>query len=98
MFYNFGPGSAGNVIAAVCSVFVPGLGQLVQGRFLKAAFMFVAAMALWFVLMGWLVHVWSVWDAAMYRPRWVRVVFRGHHGQADDESFYYVQGSADSLV
>lgn len=27
-----GRGSTGNVIAAVCSFFVPGLGQLVQGR------------------------------------------------------------------
>jgi TM2 domain-containing membrane protein YozV len=98
MFYNFGPGSTGNVIAAVCSVFVPGLGQLVQGRILKAAFMFVSAMALWFVLMGWLVHVWSVWDAAMYRPKWVRVVFKPNGHRHDDESFYYVQGQADSLV
>ena len=29
-----GQGSAGNVIAALCSVFIPGLGQLVQGRLL----------------------------------------------------------------
>ena len=26
-----GQGSSGNVIAAVCSFFIPGLGQLVQG-------------------------------------------------------------------
>jgi hypothetical protein len=32
-----GQGSAGNVIAAVCSFFIPGLGQLVQGRLLMAA-------------------------------------------------------------
>ena len=25
-------GSAGNIIAAICNVFFPGLGQLVQGR------------------------------------------------------------------
>jgi hypothetical protein len=31
-----GQGSTGNVIAAVCSFFIPGLGQLVQGRLLKA--------------------------------------------------------------
>lgn len=98
MFNNFGPGSTGNVIAALCSVFVPGLGQLVQGRLIKAAFMFVSAALLWFVLMGWLVHVWSVWDAAMYRPRWVRVVFRPFGDRDQAESFYYVQGHADSLV
>ena len=30
------PGSAGNVIAALCSLFIPGLGQLIQGRLLSA--------------------------------------------------------------
>ena len=29
-------GSTGNVIAAICSLFIPGLGQLVQGRLLWA--------------------------------------------------------------
>lgn len=65
-----GQGSTGNVIAALASVFVPGLGQLLQGRLLKAAFMFVAATLLWwFFLLGWLVHLWSVLDAALYKPR-----------------------------
>ncbi|MEY3023309.1 MAG: hypothetical protein RJA16_135, partial [Planctomycetota bacterium] len=36
-----GQGSAGNVIAALASFFIPGLGQLVQGRFLIAVIMFV---------------------------------------------------------
>ena len=36
-------GSAGNVIAAICSLIVPGLGQLVQGRILSAIFWFLAA-------------------------------------------------------
>jgi TM2 domain-containing membrane protein YozV len=39
-------GSTGNVIAAICSLFVPGLGQLVQGRLLSAIFWFVAACVL----------------------------------------------------
>ena len=64
-----GQGSTGNVIAAVCSFFIPGLGQLVQGRILKAAVMFVMAAVLWFIWMGWLVHLWSIVDAAMFRPR-----------------------------
>lgn len=62
-----GQGSAGNVIAAVCSFFIPGLGQLVQGRFLKALFMFVAAAVLWWILMGWIIHIWSIIDAAMFK-------------------------------
>jgi len=36
-----GRGSAGNVIAALCSFFIPGLGQLLQGRWILAGFMFV---------------------------------------------------------
>ena len=31
-----GQGSGGNVIAAVCTFFIPGLGQLVQGRVIPA--------------------------------------------------------------
>jgi len=62
-----GPGSSGNVLAAVCSFFIPGLGQLVQGRVLKALIMFVLAGALWVIYMGWIIHLWSVIDAALYR-------------------------------
>ena len=64
-----GQGSSGNVLAAICSLFIPGLGQLVQGRLLKAIIMFVLAGALWFILMGWIIHLWSIIDAAMYRRR-----------------------------
>lgn len=62
-----GPGSSGNVLAGVCSFFIPGLGQLVQGRVLKALLMFVLAGALWVIYMGWIIHLWSVIDAALYR-------------------------------
>ena len=41
-----GQGSAGNVLAAICSFFIPGLGQLVQGRLLIAIVMFVLAAVL----------------------------------------------------
>jgi TM2 domain-containing membrane protein YozV len=64
-----GQGSAGNVIAALCSFFIPGLGQLVQGRFLMAAVHFVLAALLWLILLGWLVHLWSILDAALFKPR-----------------------------
>jgi TM2 domain-containing membrane protein YozV len=63
-----GQGSAGNVIAAVCSLFIPGLGQLVQGRLLKAVIMFVLAAALWVIWMGWIIHLWSILDAALFQP------------------------------
>ncbi|MDE1893729.1 MAG: hypothetical protein KGM46_06180 [Pseudomonadota bacterium] len=63
-----GQGSTGNVLAAICSFFIPGLGQLVQGRLLKAVVMFVLAALLWIVLLGWLIHLWSILDAALYKP------------------------------
>jgi TM2 domain-containing membrane protein YozV len=65
---NMGQGSSGNVIAAVCSFFIPGLGQLVQGRLFAAIIQFVLAAVLWFFLLGWLVHLWSIVDAARYKP------------------------------
>ena len=63
-----GQGSAGNVIAALASFFVPGLGQLLQGRLLMALVMFVLAAFLWVFWLGWLVHLWSILDAALYAP------------------------------
>jgi TM2 domain-containing membrane protein YozV len=61
-------GSTGNVIAALCSFFIPGLGQLLQGRLLAAAVQFVLASVLWIFLLGWIVHIWSIIDAARFDP------------------------------
>ncbi|QTL36839.1 MULTISPECIES: hypothetical protein [Pseudoalteromonas] len=69
-----GQGSGGNVIAAICNVFFPGLGQLVQGRLLAAlifAVICVGGYALWWLVvpgvLAALVHLWSIIDAAKYR-------------------------------
>ena len=62
-----GQGSSGNIIAAIFSFFIPGLGQLVQGRVLKALLMFVLAAVLWWILLGWIIHLWSIIDAAMFK-------------------------------
>lgn len=72
-------GSAGNVIAALCSLFVPGLGQLVQGRVLWALFWFLTAVVVggitWLVTLtllpfGWpLVALLACIHAALYSPR-----------------------------
>ncbi len=75
-----GQGSAGNVIAALCSLFVPGLGQLVQGRIFSAITWFVFACivgALTFVLslgllshFGWfVVGIMSCISAATWNGR-----------------------------
>lgn len=72
-----GQGSGGNVLAALCSVFIPGLGQLLQGRIMKAIMFFVVTFVsyalaatvifffMWFV--GAIFHVWGIIDAAKYR-------------------------------
>jgi TM2 domain-containing membrane protein YozV len=72
-------GSTGNVIAALCSFFVPGLGQLVQGRLLSALFWFgfacVAFVITWLITLstlpfGWfIVSLFACLNAALYRPR-----------------------------
>ncbi len=62
-----GQGSTGNVIAALASFFIPGLGQLIQGRLMIAIIQFVLAGVLWFFLLGWIVHLWSIIDAARYK-------------------------------
>lgn len=71
------PGSAGNIIAAICSLIIPGLGQLVQGRVLSAIMWFIAACVAWLVTwvitfsllpFGWLlVAIISCINAATYR-------------------------------
>jgi TM2 domain-containing membrane protein YozV len=64
-----GRGSTGNVIAALCSFFIPGLGQLIQGRILMALLHFVLAAVAWFFLLGWVMHLWSTIDAAIWKPK-----------------------------
>lgn len=62
-----GQGSAGNVLAALASFFIPGLGQLLQGRVLMAVIHFVLAAVLWIFLLGWVIHLWSIIDAAVWK-------------------------------
>ena len=60
-------GTAGNIIAALCSFFIPGLGQLLQGRLGMAILQFVLASVLWVIFLGWLIHLWSILDAATFK-------------------------------
>jgi len=72
-------GSAGNVIAALCSLFIPGFGQLLQGRplaalihFIIAGLLYLVGVILTFGLLPMLVaapmHLWSCLSAAWFRP------------------------------
>jgi TM2 domain-containing membrane protein YozV len=64
-----GQGSGGNVLAALASFFIPGLGQLLQGRLVMAFVHFVLAAVLWFFLLGWIIHLWSIIDAARWSKK-----------------------------
>ena len=66
-----GQGSTGNVIAAVCSFFAPGLGQLVQGRPLAALVHFILAGACGLFLWGGscICGPLSILDAARFKPK-----------------------------
>lgn len=59
--------NTGNVIAALCSFFIPGLGQLVQGRLISALIMFILNIILWFFGLGWIIHILAAYDAATYQ-------------------------------
>ena len=71
-------GSGGNVIAALASLVVPGLGQLAQGRIFSALLQLLVSGILWvlsFGLLGWLGHIFAALDAAFWRgPARVRAV------------------------
>lgn len=69
-----GQGSGGNVIAAICNIFIPGLGQLVQGRIFLAIIFFVASIIAYasiFILVGYIlvpvVYIWAIIDAAKFK-------------------------------
>ena len=64
-----GQGSTANVIAALASFFIAGLGQLIQGRVLAAALFFLFASILWIFYLGWIIHLWSVVDAALWKRK-----------------------------
>lgn len=72
-----GKGSGGNVISALCNIFIPGLGQLIQGRLMMALMFFLVctvsyglAATVIFIFMwpvGAIFHLWSIIDAAKYK-------------------------------
>jgi len=67
-----GAGSTGNVIAAVCSFFIPGLGHLVQGRIFGALFFFISCAVLYFLYItipvAVILHLWAIISTAIYKP------------------------------
>ena len=65
-------GSTGDVIAALASFFLPGLGQLLQGRMLAAAGYLLLSGAIWvctFGMLGVLGHIVAALEAAVWRDK-----------------------------
>lgn len=65
---NAGQAGIGSVPAAICSLLIPGLGQVLQRRPWIALVMLVLAAILWIVKMGWIIHLWACLDAATHKP------------------------------
>jgi len=58
-----------NLILAILSFFIPGLGQLLQGRILAAFTHFIVALVAWLACIGWIVHLFSAIDALVNNKR-----------------------------
>ena len=56
-----------NLILAILSLIIPGLGQLLQGRILAAFTHFIVAMIAWLFCIGWIVHFFSGIDALIHK-------------------------------
>ena len=70
-----GQGSGGNVLAAICNVFIPGLGQLVQGRVGSAILFFIFISVGYFFwplvippIVAFILHIWCIVSAARFKP------------------------------
>jgi len=57
-------GSKGGLVPAMLSLFVPGLGQRLLGRIGRAIGHFIVAVCLWVILLGWMIHLYSAYEAS----------------------------------
>jgi TM2 domain-containing membrane protein YozV len=55
-----------NVIAAIASFLLPGLGQLCQGRIKPAVGFFILTIAMWLIFLGWIGNLLAAWEAATF--------------------------------
>lgn len=62
-----GQGSAGNIVAALASLVIPGVGQLAQGRVLLGVLFLLCGVVAWVFWLGWLFHLLAAWEAAVWK-------------------------------
>lgn len=74
-------GSAGNILAAICSFFIPGLGQLFQGNIFAAIIYFVLIPIVWFFsiytlgILALILHIYSAAHAAFSTKTYTHAAF-----------------------
>lgn len=56
-------------MALLLSLILCGTGQMYNGEISKGVMMMVLCFLLWFVLLGWVVHIWSIVDAVVVAER-----------------------------
>jgi len=56
-------------MALLLSLILCGTGQIYNGEVSKGIMMMVLCFLLWFVLLGWVVHIWSIVDAVVVAER-----------------------------
>jgi hypothetical protein len=59
----------GRLLAAIASAFIPGLGQLLQGRIFTAILLFLVAALAWIFMLGWLIHLIAALEAFFWKGR-----------------------------
>jgi TM2 domain-containing membrane protein YozV len=78
---EYGPKSPG--LALLLSFLFAGVGQMYCGRIGKGILMMIGCIALWFVLLGWTVWIWSMIDAYhTAKAMNLRYLARLQHGYA----------------
>lgn len=56
-------------MALLLSLILPGTGQIYNGEMSKGIMMMVMSFLLWWALLGWVVHIWSIVDAVVVAER-----------------------------
>ena len=52
-----------DIFSGILSLIIPGLGQLTQRRYMIAVVQVSLAIVLWKFWLGWIIHIWSAYDA-----------------------------------
>lgn len=73
-------------LALVLSIVICGAGQMYNGQVLKGVVMLFSCVVLWFMLLGWIMNLWSMIDAYSTAKRmhmqWLLAISNGgSHGQ-----------------